>query len=76
MDIQLTEHRHAFTLATMLVPSAVWVIADSDIDHAALGDVWLEDKASGATLGLHADGTASFSHHRLVCVTPHFAGKA
>ena len=75
MNLHLTEHRHAFTLAAMLVPAAVWATADGDVGQCEDGDIGLEDKDSEATMVLHADGTASFSHHRLNCVTPHLVAK-
>lgn len=60
MLVGLTEHRHAFELAALLVPQAVWVAADGDIGQCEDGDVAMEDKATGATLVLHTNGTAMF----------------
>lgn len=75
MLIQTTTHTHGFALASLLVPQAVWVPAEGDIGQVADEDVALEDKESEATLVLHADGTALFTHHRLNCVTTHLIPK-
>jgi len=75
MIIQTAAHSDAFALAKLLVPAAVWVPAEGDIGQVAEDDVALEDKESEATLVLYTDGTASFGHHRLVCVTPHLRAK-
>lgn len=76
MVLHFTEHRYAFALAAMLIPTAVWTAADGDVGQCEDGDIGLEDKASEATMVLHADGTASFSHYRLIYVTPHLTPKA
>ena len=75
MILHFTEHRYAFALAALLVPTAVWTAAEGDVGQCEDGDIGLEDKDSEATMVLHIDGTASFSHHRLNCVTPHLVAK-
>lgn len=69
---QLAQHRHAFTLAALMLPDAVWTAADGDIGTHDDADIGLEDKGTGATLVLHADGTATLGIHRLCSITVNF----
>lgn len=75
MIVTLATHRDAFTLAAMLLPDARWIPALGDVGQCEDADIGMEDEDSEATLVLHADGTATLSHHRLVGVTPMLRGK-
>lgn len=75
MILTCQTHRSAFELANMLIPQACWTAGHGDFGQIDEDDVALEDKTSEATLVLHVDGTATFSHWRLVSVTPHLRGQ-
>lgn len=73
MFVHCHDHASAFTLAKLLVPEGKWLAASGDVGQCTDEDVGLEDKTSEATIVLHSDGTATFSHHLLTCVTTHCA---